>query len=657
MVNQQLAKQFQPTLGDFNGFVQLFFDNTATVLGLVGAMNFVLRGFASSDLAAATALFPAEMGPLNGYIQDVIFGRAIPGLAITMIFGNVYYAFMGAKLGVLRGETEARATALPYGVNTPAAFAFVFAILGPVVLNLSFACTSPTTSSEAIVYEKCWENAVEQGWRAGVVSNFVGGLIATVLSLLGDRIRDLTPAVALLTCLAGIGVAFLGLAQVSQSYSQPLAGLLPLYLVAIGYFADVSFGVLPVSLAVVVAGIVLGWSDGILTSEGVHEASKNVKFWGLDHGFSALGDWSMVGDYIGTTLPVALAAVANTLMNVHSAECAGDKYPLREALVADGIGTIIGSLAGTPFPTSVYIGHPAIKKMGAGVVYSLINCFVFFFFGMFGLFSLALAIIPMTAVAPLLLFVGMMICQEAIASASVRMYPAYMIGLFPALADWATQSGVDHGSVGGSHYFGYVAMSKSSLLLSLLVTSTLVYIIDRKFLQAAAWCLISALFSVFGIIHQNAASVKNYNQPQSVYCVEVYLPNTTTCPTGYTECGPNFANGRLNFCGWEATQKWRFATGYAMCAVMLLGFYGLQRLDKVAQPILEADPTAKSHVTEILDSMKKNDAETESRSSESDSDSGSPSPDKIDANSFVHHKQDEETDSSDLDSVELATRV
>lgn len=44
---------------------------------------------------------------------------------------------------------------------------------------------------------------------------------------------------------------------------------------------------------------------------------------------------------------------------------AGDPYPVTESMVADGIGTIIASLFGSPFATVMYFGHPAYKKSGA----------------------------------------------------------------------------------------------------------------------------------------------------------------------------------------------------------------------------------------------------------------------------------------------------
>ena len=65
-------KYYTPTLGDFNGFAQLYFDNAATILALIGAWKFGCYGAFSDDL---------HSGPqFLDMIDHVIYGRAIPGM-------------------------------------------------------------------------------------------------------------------------------------------------------------------------------------------------------------------------------------------------------------------------------------------------------------------------------------------------------------------------------------------------------------------------------------------------------------------------------------------------------------------------------------------------------------------------------------------------
>ena len=51
-----------------------------------------------------------------------------------------------------------------------------------------------------------------------------------------------------------------------------------------------------------------------------------------------------------------------SLQNIESAAAAGDEYPVRASLIVNGLGTLVGALFGSPFPTSIYIGHPCLEE-------------------------------------------------------------------------------------------------------------------------------------------------------------------------------------------------------------------------------------------------------------------------------------------------------
>jgi AGZA family xanthine/uracil permease-like MFS transporter len=51
--------------------------------------------------------------------------------------------------------------------------------------------------------------------------------------------------------------------------------------------------------------------------------------------------------YLSTTIPTAISIAIGTIQCVESAKRAGDFYPTREAMFADGIGTLIASLFGS----------------------------------------------------------------------------------------------------------------------------------------------------------------------------------------------------------------------------------------------------------------------------------------------------------------------
>lgn len=53
-----------------------------------------------------------------------------------------------------------------------------------------------------------------------------------------------------------------------------------------------------------------------------------------------------------------------------------------------------------PFPTTVYIGHPGWKSIGAGIGYTFVTGLSVFIISLFGLGGLFLGLIPLSAVFP-----------------------------------------------------------------------------------------------------------------------------------------------------------------------------------------------------------------------------------------------------------------
>ena len=56
----------------------------------------------------------------------------------------------------------------------------------------------------------------------------------------------------------------------------------------------------------------------------------------------------------------------------------GDDYPMAETMVVDGLGTIFGACFGSFYSTTVYIGHPIHKSLGAKRGFSLFNGIIYF---------------------------------------------------------------------------------------------------------------------------------------------------------------------------------------------------------------------------------------------------------------------------------------
>src|SRR4029450_541935 len=90
--------------GDVDGFFGLAIDNLVQLL-LIDAL---CRG-------------------VLGFPADLVYGRILPGAAISILVGNVAYALQAKRLAERTGRTDV--CALPYGINTVSLFPHVFLIM------------------------------------------------------------------------------------------------------------------------------------------------------------------------------------------------------------------------------------------------------------------------------------------------------------------------------------------------------------------------------------------------------------------------------------------------------------------------------------------------------------------------------------------------
>jgi AGZA family xanthine/uracil permease-like MFS transporter len=212
--------------------------------------------------------------------------------------------------------------------------------------------------------------------------------------------------------------------------------------------------------------------------------------------------------------PMALFNLIGSLQNLESAEAAGDSYPTRRSLLANGSLSILAAFLGSPFPTTIYIGHPAWKAMGARIGYSILNGTVITLLCLFGGITLILKVVPLEATLGILLWIGIIITSQAFQEVPKKHALAVSLGLIPSLAAWTLMvvetslrisgsSLLDAAPKFGNDLFiqGVIALNQGFLLSSMILASILVFILERDFLKAALWLMAAALFSSVGLIH------------------------------------------------------------------------------------------------------------------------------------------------------------
>jgi AGZA family xanthine/uracil permease-like MFS transporter len=456
--------------GDVDGFFGLFIDNLLQLMLIV--------------------VFSTKVA---GLPPSLVLGRILPGAAIAILFGNVFYAWQAAKTG------REDATALPFGINTPSLLAFIFLIMGPV-------------------YSETKDSLLT--WRVGLSAGLISGLFETAGAFVGGWLRRTTPRAALLSALAGIALTFISMGFVFTIFARPWIALFPALLLVTTYASRtrLPFGV-PGGLAAILVGTLVARVLRVIAPALYGPSTEPVAL-ALHLPVPVLGEtWALLADprayrYLAVILPMGLFNVIGSLQNLESAEAAGDHYETMPCLLANGLATIASALFGNPFPTTIYIGHPAWKAMGARRGYSILNGAVVTLLCLLGAIPLVLAYVPIDATVGILLWIGLVMTAQAFQEVPRAHALAVAFGLIPSLAAWLlVQIETVLRAAGSSLYDvspklgpdfalgGVIALSQGFLPTSMILSAILVFAIDRRFLRAAAWAFAAAALSMLGLIH------------------------------------------------------------------------------------------------------------------------------------------------------------
>jgi AGZA family xanthine/uracil permease-like MFS transporter len=459
--------------GDVDGFFGLFVDNLLQLLLIL-------------TLCPLVCGFPA----------DFVVGTILPGAAISVAAGNLFYAWQARKLA--HREKRDDVTALPFGINTVSLVAFIFLIMGPVYRET---------------------NDPQLAWRAGLFACLLNGLMEISGAFVGDAFRRITPRAALLSSLAGIAITFIAMGFVFQIFASPAIALVPVFLILAGYGGKVR---LPLGLPAGFVAVLIG----ALTVWGLHWAGAGPAptappltlglhwpafyFGDVFRLFSEPTGWK----YLAVIFPMGLFNVVGSLQCLESAEAAGDRYPTRPSLLVNGLATVGAAFLGSAFPTTIYIGHPGWKAMGARSGYSLLSGIIVAALCLGGAVTAVLRIVPLEAALGILLWIGVIITAQAFQAVPRPHALAVAVGLIPSLAAWALfliettlrVNGVDLVSAApkfGSNLFfhGIVALSQGFVLSSMILAAIMTKLIDQKFRAAAGWAFAAAALSAVGLIH------------------------------------------------------------------------------------------------------------------------------------------------------------
>ncbi len=444
---------------DVDAFFGLLSDSIAKVLIIIGVFLYTFN-------------MPA----------DIVFGRVIPGIGVGTAVGCFYYAQQAKRLAIKLGRTDV--TAQPYGIGATHVFVWLYSIMGPVY----WATDDPILA-----------------WQVGLAAAVIGGVVEMIGSLYGEWLRRMTPRAGLLGSLAGVAIAYVGLSALLDVGSIPAVTLIPVILVFIGFFGrdKLPFKV-PAGISAVLVGSVIAWFFGYKDVAGL---TASFEYVGLNLPIPIIGDiitgFRNIAPFLAIVIPIEIHNTLTTLQAVESAHAGGDTYSARETMIVDGVGTTIGAIFGSPFPTTVYIGHPTWKRIGAGRGYMILEGIFYLAMGFTGLMGIVDAVIPYQVAMVFLLFIGLTQGSQAFTATPKRHAPAVWFAIMPALIAWsgrfATQ--VDGTSI------TFVTVGGGYIIISMIWGSMLAFIIDRRYLEATVVTALGAFFSFIGFIHSGMLGI------------------------------------------------------------------------------------------------------------------------------------------------------
>lgn len=443
-----------------------------------------------------------------GFPDQLVYGRLLPGVGVGILLGNILSFIIALRV---RRTGQEDVTALPFGISTLSIIIICFGVLLP--LSKAFG--------------------PETAWKIGVITTFLVGVIKMVGALLAPYILRIIPRPAMLGTLAGTALLMLVIGGFQIVYEQPIAAFpfLCLALPAVLVGMKLPRGI-PLVLVAAILGFFLAWATGVSHPTWPNiEATYPPK---LFHNIllnltNTISQASGLIPYLHLVIPLGVYGVLYTISNVESAVVGGDRYSAPQIQAADGAATILASLFGGCFPTTVHLGHPAYKKIGARVGYPLFTGLILFLVVTTNLVTTIGELLPAAVVSPLLFAIGITVVSQAFKSvggaeglaSGVTILPhllASFTGLLLIVLVGHTRLVERLGSevlAGHTHSLSSVVapigglspvvstLSQGTLLIGMVWGAILAFIARGSLIKAAVACFTGAILSMVGFIHSN----------------------------------------------------------------------------------------------------------------------------------------------------------
>ena len=264
---------------------------------------------------------------------------------------------------------------------------------------------------------------------------------------------------------------------------------------------------------------------------------------------------------LATAIPLGVYNFLEAMSNVESASAAGDSYNLRSVLLADGDRRHhrLGARLAVP-ARGLHRPSRAGRRPAAAASYSMASGLFIALLCFLGLFGLLSAMLPLPAIVPILLYIGLLIGAQAFQAVPRLHAAAVVAAIIPNLAAWgaglidnalaaagttAAELGEEALTSAGLVYHGLHILGQGAVLAGIVLGAIVTFILETQLIRAAIAAGVGAVLSWIGLLHAEQVE-------------------------------------------WAATPQ--VALGYVLLGVVLLGIGLLQRGKPLAAAPIEAEP-------------------------------------------------------------------
>ncbi|MGL4668261.1 MAG: xanthine permease, partial [Saezia sp.] len=430
-----------------------------------------------------------------GMPKEFVYGTIAPSFGLAVCIASLCYGYFAIQLAKKSGRTDV--TALPSGPSAPSIFTVTFLVIMPV-----FRETNNHIFALQIALVWC----------------FLEAMILIVGSFLGELIRKAIPRTVLLSCLGGLGLLLLAMNPLLQAFEAPTVSFVVLGIIFMNWFGKSPvFAKIPTGFLLLLAGTILAWGFGLQSPEAITASLSSLGFNPPSvHVSDFWAGLPKAAPYLASAIPLGLANYIFDLENIEAADAAGDSYKTRNVMLANGCSSILGCFLGNPFPVTVYVGHAGWKSLGASIGYTVASGITMLIVTLFGLGALLLAVIPMAAIVPILVYIGIVTANQVVRETPKNEVPVIFVCMFPWIANWAltivnnvmNAAGTNAAKIGyaalaskGVYYQGLFHLGNGAPLASMIWGCIAIFAITDKSMRGAFACGTGALLAFLGIIH------------------------------------------------------------------------------------------------------------------------------------------------------------